>query len=209
MLRGGCEIWLTSPATNTWASLGKCHDSCVQQYAFAIVQGSTCWCSNYAPGSTVATTDCNAPCPGYPYEFCGAEDSGLFGYLALNKPPSGTMSASAPSSPSSAAAVSPRCFLRYVSYSCSSCCAPLLSLFIPDSIRSRPRLRPPPCWPRLRSNLLRRPARRAQPYGLPLSLTRTSETIAEARVVRWLHILLFCQSCPETWANRCRPRVVV
>jgi WSC domain len=145
VLRGGYEIQLTSPASNTWASLGKCHDSCVQQYAFAIVQGSTCWCSNYAPANTVATTDCNAPCPGYPYEFCGAEDSGLFGYLALNKPPSGTMGASsAPPPQSSAAAVSPRYFLRYghvpgPHVACHS--VP----FIPDSIRSRPLLRPSPC----------------------------------------------------------------
>lgn len=120
------EPQLTSLAYNTYASLGKCHDACIQQYAFAIVQGSNCWCSNFAPASTVATTDCNAPCPGYPYEFCGAEDSGLFGYLALTNKPSGTMgSSSAPTSQ----AVSLRSFLLQILVSlASSCRAPLLFL---------------------------------------------------------------------------------
>lgn len=37
---------------------------------------------------------CNQNCPGYPFEQCGSQSAGLFGYIALNKSPSGTIGSS-------------------------------------------------------------------------------------------------------------------
>ena len=87
--------------SNTWNSNGKCKELC-SGYAFAVVQYQDCWCSNYAPGDATSTGDCSVPCPGYPFESCGDQSSGLFGYVALGPAPSGTRGASSPSnSPSS------------------------------------------------------------------------------------------------------------
>lgn len=73
----------------TWQSNGWCKDKC-SGYAFAIVQDSDCWCSNYAPGDTSDVGDCDKDCPGYPSEKCGSKDGEKFGYIALGKKPSGT-----------------------------------------------------------------------------------------------------------------------
>lgn len=74
--------------TDTFQSNGLCHDHCLANYAFAIVQGSKCWCSNFVP-STEAT-GCTQECPGYGLEQCGNTSKGLFGYIALTNAPSGT-----------------------------------------------------------------------------------------------------------------------
>ncbi|PQE06296.1 hypothetical protein CJF30_00005236 [Rutstroemia sp. NJR-2017a BBW] len=60
-------------------------------YAFAVVQGSDCWCSNYVPGSTTSTDDCANPCPGYPTDTCGGDNT--YGYIQLILSPSGTKGA--------------------------------------------------------------------------------------------------------------------
>lgn len=72
-------------------SNGWCHDHCLSDYAFAIVQGYNCWCSNYVPGITSSSSNCDTKCPGYD-EFCGGD--GFYGYIALNKAPLGTLGAS-------------------------------------------------------------------------------------------------------------------
>jgi hypothetical protein len=77
-------------------SNGLCHDTCEANYAFAIVQGQNCWCSNYIPSNQQSTSNCNEPCPGFPSDLCGSS-SGLFGYIALNLKPSGTAGASSSS----------------------------------------------------------------------------------------------------------------
>ncbi|RPB04070.1 hypothetical protein L873DRAFT_1786343 [Choiromyces venosus 120613-1] len=69
-------------------SHGLCFDNCKATYAFAIVQGSRCWCSDYAPAST--TTGCDQGCPGYGIESCGNTKKDLFGYIALPNTPKGT-----------------------------------------------------------------------------------------------------------------------
>lgn len=74
-------------------SNGLCHDKC-SGYAFGIVQGTSCWCSNYAPGDTSSMSTCNVQCPGFGYEYCGDASAGVFGYIALGPAPSGTMGAS-------------------------------------------------------------------------------------------------------------------
>ncbi|KAL7812686.1 hypothetical protein V8C44DRAFT_67667 [Trichoderma aethiopicum] len=79
---------------------GLCTHWCVQKnYAFAITQQNSCWCSNYYPdkASTVDVKECNVPCPAWPDEYCGGR--GLYGYLALNEvAPSGTKTAPVSSS---------------------------------------------------------------------------------------------------------------
>ena len=62
-----------------------------------MVQYKNCWCSNYVPGDSSSTGDCSVACPGYPYENCGDQSKGLYGYVALGPSPSGTRGASSPS----------------------------------------------------------------------------------------------------------------
>ncbi|KAI9885177.1 MAG: hypothetical protein M1823_003016 [Watsoniomyces obsoletus] len=91
-------------------SNGACFETCKQSYALAIVQGNACWCSNYLPGVTTSTGDCDEKCPGFGFESCGSSSKGLFGYIPLNKAPSGTLGAeSSPNgaSTSSSQTVSP------------------------------------------------------------------------------------------------------
>ncbi|KAL8670456.1 MAG: hypothetical protein Q9168_005016 [Polycauliona sp. 1 TL-2023] len=84
--------------TYDYQSAGRCFDSCKAQYAFAVVQAKSCWCSDYAPADTTSLGSCSSPCPGYPYEQCGSADN--FGYIAIGKAPAGTIGASS-SQPSS------------------------------------------------------------------------------------------------------------
>jgi hypothetical protein len=91
VLQGSFTNALNLTAYWQYQSNGWCHDHCVEDYAFAIVQGYNCWCSNYAPGVTSSSGDCNTECPGY-NEFCGG--TGYFGYIALNQAPAGTIGAS-------------------------------------------------------------------------------------------------------------------
>lgn len=69
---------------------GLCHNTCDGKSAFAIVQGSKCWCSDYVPDDSTQTdtSDCNQSCPGFPDDTCGGD--GVWGYIALDKEPSGT-----------------------------------------------------------------------------------------------------------------------
>ncbi|PWW73848.1 hypothetical protein C7212DRAFT_354169 [Tuber magnatum] len=80
-------------------SHGLCYDTCKAKYAFAVVQGSKCWCSDYIPAST--TTGCDEICPGYGSENCGNTKKGLFGYISLPNAPKGTAGGSSTSSTSS------------------------------------------------------------------------------------------------------------
>ncbi|KAF7896990.1 uncharacterized protein EAF01_009393 [Botrytis porri] len=87
-----------SANSSIYQSDGLCHDFCLDEYAFAVVQGSECWCSNYVPGTTSSTSNCNTPCPGYPDDTCGGD--GLYGYMSLTLSPSGTRGAATISSTS-------------------------------------------------------------------------------------------------------------
>ena len=94
-------------ASNDFMTNGKCHDQC-SGYAFAVVQNKDCWCSNVAPGGAQSGSSCSKACPGYPFENCGDQDQGLFGYVALGPAPSSTQGGSSPSpSPSQAKNTSP------------------------------------------------------------------------------------------------------
>ncbi|KAM5435835.1 Cell wall integrity and stress response component 4 [Microsporum ferrugineum] len=75
-------------------SIGACQKTCGSSYAFAILQGKTCWCSNAAPGNTVPNDDCNQNCPGYPDDKCGSVSAGLYAYILLDKKPTTTIGSS-------------------------------------------------------------------------------------------------------------------
>lgn len=81
-----------------YQSNGRCFDTCKASYAFAVVQDANCWCSNYAPSDTVDVGSCSETCPGYGFEQCGSLSEGLYGYVALNNRPSGTIGPSTSSS---------------------------------------------------------------------------------------------------------------
>lgn len=100
-----------------WQSGGECHDTCLANYAFAIVQGQNCWCSNYAADDVTSLWSCNEPCPGYPYEYCGSTSAGLFGYIALDNAPSGTLGLSTSSTRSTVVSSTPQSIATIVSTS--------------------------------------------------------------------------------------------
>ncbi|KAF9891195.1 hypothetical protein FE257_004759 [Aspergillus nanangensis] len=90
-----------SGKTDTFQSNGLCIQQCTSEYAFAVLQGSECWCSNIVPNkaTNVDSSKCSETCPGYPDDLCGSTSDGLYGYIRLSgHNPSGT--ATAPSSSS-------------------------------------------------------------------------------------------------------------
>ena len=95
--------------SSIYQSDGLCYDFCVDDYAFAVIQGKDCWCSNYTPtkSSLVSTSECDLSCAGYPSDVCGGDN--LFGYMALNKSPSGTASGTSTSSPTSSSVSQHHC----------------------------------------------------------------------------------------------------
>ncbi|KAK5174742.1 uncharacterized protein LTR77_001825 [Saxophila tyrrhenica] len=94
-----------SPVYSIYQSMGSCSKTCRSQYAFAIVKGKDCWCSDYTPSQQADTGDCDSTCPGYPDDYCGNPGRGMFGYIPLDKQPSGTAGASS-SQPESTSATS-------------------------------------------------------------------------------------------------------
>jgi len=55
------------------------------------VQGKNCWCSNLVPNkdNQRPLSDCQNPCPGYPSDFCGGDDT--YGYMLVDDAsPTGT-----------------------------------------------------------------------------------------------------------------------
>ena len=78
--------------SNIYQSNGACYQQCQSgSYAFGIMQGKDCWCSNYAPTAQTSVSNCNSPCPGYPSDKCGNQGQGLYGYIAISgNSPSGS-----------------------------------------------------------------------------------------------------------------------
>ncbi|KAB2108121.1 hypothetical protein AG0111_0g4505 [Alternaria gaisen] len=83
-----------------WQSNGNCTNHCKEEgtYAFAVLQYTDCWCSNYAPGETANMNDCEVDCPGFPDEKCGNKDKDLFMYIEMDGQVSGTIGGSQPTS---------------------------------------------------------------------------------------------------------------
>ncbi|OJJ99684.1 hypothetical protein ASPACDRAFT_60518 [Aspergillus aculeatus ATCC 16872] len=95
----------SSQAANesTFQSNGLCEDHC-SSYAFGILQGYDCWCSNIAPNSAtnVNNSKCSQDCPGYPDDSCGSTSKGLYAYVeVVGNQPSGTATVSSTSTTSS------------------------------------------------------------------------------------------------------------
>lgn len=90
-----------------YQSNGNCTSHCAEtgNWAFAVIQYTDCYCSDYAPDPTYSLGDCAVGCPGFPAEHCGNKDKGLYIYLELFAKPSGTKSAGGDSEPTSSAAV--------------------------------------------------------------------------------------------------------
>ena len=88
---------------------GLCTETCAN-YAFAVLKGEGCWCSNVAPSNLVSNSECNSSCPGYPADLCGNDSKGLYGYYAIaGNSPTSTASgdgASITSTPTSSGSVS-------------------------------------------------------------------------------------------------------
>lgn len=84
--------------TSIYMSNGKCQDNCQGGYAFAVLLGQSCWCSDYIPANQDSTSLCSDSCPGFPDDTCGNQAKGLYGYFALNIAPSGTAGGSSQSS---------------------------------------------------------------------------------------------------------------
>jgi cell wall integrity and stress response component len=86
----------------TWPyqSNGNCTNHCKEEgtYAFAVLQYTDCWCSNYAPGEEASMDDCRKDCPGFPDEKCGNKDKNLFMYIQMDGQVSGTIGGSQPTS---------------------------------------------------------------------------------------------------------------
>ncbi|KAL2754252.1 hypothetical protein ACRALDRAFT_2043288 [Sodiomyces alcalophilus JCM 7366] len=92
------------PLIDRYQSNGLCQDHCIEKdFAFAIVQYQSCWCSNVEPGKSSLGSvdeDCAAQCPGYPSESCGSRP-GWYGYMRLVRQPTSTLAESTSSSRSS------------------------------------------------------------------------------------------------------------
>jgi hypothetical protein len=95
---------LTYPDTWPFQSNGNCTNHCKEEgtYAFAVLQYTDCWCSNYAPGEEANMDDCRQDCPGFPDEKCGNKDKDLFMYIQMDGKVSGTIGGSEPTSSAAA-----------------------------------------------------------------------------------------------------------
>ncbi|OAQ72023.1 WSC domain-containing protein [Pochonia chlamydosporia 170] len=83
---GLCSAVNTSdspPRNSVFLSQSFCIDQCKGGFAYAVVKETSCWCTNDAPASTVASNKCNFPCPGYPVDACGGQ--GYFTYILVNE----------------------------------------------------------------------------------------------------------------------------
>ncbi|RAK98885.1 WSC domain-containing protein [Aspergillus ibericus CBS 121593] len=93
---------------STYQSNGLCEDHC-SDYAFGILQGYDCWCSNIVPNSAtnVNVSECSQDCPGYPDDSCGSTTKGLYGYVEIvGHQPSGTATVSSTSTSTSSTSFS-------------------------------------------------------------------------------------------------------
>ncbi|CAL5871773.1 uncharacterized protein PFLUO_LOCUS6026 [Penicillium psychrofluorescens] len=70
--------------TDNYQSNGACETTC-KSYAYGVLQGKKCWCSNVAPSSssTSKTSNCDTSCPGYPKDSCGSAAKGVYAYVAI------------------------------------------------------------------------------------------------------------------------------
>ncbi|KID86136.1 ER membrane protein Wsc4 [Metarhizium guizhouense ARSEF 977] len=100
----------SSPSADIYQSSGKCTSTCKDKYAYAVMQSSNCWCTNYTPDKASQKDGCSLPCPGYPFDMCGGKsrysyvlvDASLIAGTKGSSSSSSSSSSSASSTPSSA-----------------------------------------------------------------------------------------------------------
>jgi hypothetical protein len=85
---------LTTAAQSVFMSNGLCATRCTADYAYAVIIGQSCYCSDNVPATQVNINDCHDPCPGYPPEFCGNATSGYYAYFNLGRAASATVQSS-------------------------------------------------------------------------------------------------------------------
>ncbi|KAJ5992455.1 ER membrane protein Wsc4 [Penicillium sp. IBT 35674x] len=84
-----CATENTGSSSNSSSSIyqsnGLCEGDCAS-YAFGILQGKVCWCSNVAPASDTreSTSKCDTGCPGYPSDSCGSASKGVYAYVSIS-----------------------------------------------------------------------------------------------------------------------------
>lgn len=82
---------LTTTAQSVFMSNGLCATRCTGTYAYAVIIGQRCYCSDDVPATQVPTDQCHDPCPGYPPDFCGNATAGYHAYFNLGRPASATI----------------------------------------------------------------------------------------------------------------------
>ena len=82
---------LTTIAQSVFMSNGLCATRCTGDYAYAVIIGQSCYCSDDVPATQVSTDDCHDPCPGYPPDFCGNATAGYYAYFNLGRAASTTV----------------------------------------------------------------------------------------------------------------------
>ena len=75
-------------------SNGLCQSICTEGYAYAVIIGQSCYCSDDVPATQVSTDECHDPCPGYPADFCGNATAGYYAYFNLGRAASATIQVS-------------------------------------------------------------------------------------------------------------------
>jgi hypothetical protein len=82
---------LTSTAQSIFMSNGLCEERCTGEYAYIVIIGQSCYCSNDVPARQVSTDECHDPCPGYPPDFCGNATAGYYAYFNVGRAASATI----------------------------------------------------------------------------------------------------------------------
>ena len=82
---------LTTTAQSIFMSNGLCATRCTAEYAYSVIIGQSCYCSDDVPATQVSTNDCHDPCPGYPPDFCGNATAGYYAYFNLGRAASATV----------------------------------------------------------------------------------------------------------------------
>ena len=82
---------LTTTAQSFFMSNGLCATRCTGEYAYAVIIGQSCYCSDDVPATQVSTDNCHDPCPGYPPDFCGNATAGYYAYFNLGRAASATI----------------------------------------------------------------------------------------------------------------------
>lgn len=105
LIYGVDVLMVLNLAQSNFMSNGACAEICTDEYAYAVIIGQSCYCSNDVPATQVSTDECHDPCPGYPPEFCGNATAGYYAYFNLGRAASATVQLSTATANSSSSTV--------------------------------------------------------------------------------------------------------